>query len=180
MKVVISPYALARMILSSQVQNETAGVAVGHENDEDDGIVVMDAIWTRVVGSAAYVSVPATVIASIAESLDMLGTGEYIVGWYHTHPGFGHFMSHTDIQTQLKLQNLYEKMVAIVVDPLKEDPLNMAKAYRVIPPREVEEIEVSIEIPEHIKEGLNVLGIKESEPASLVKFFMKVIPKTSI
>ncbi|MEM2637368.1 MAG: Mov34/MPN/PAD-1 family protein [Candidatus Korarchaeota archaeon] len=177
MKVFISPYALARMLLTSQIQNETAGVVVGY--DEDDNIYVTDAIWARIVGSPAYVSVPANIVASIAESIDTLGTKEYIVGWYHTHPGFGHFMSYTDIQTQLKFQELYEKIVAIIVDPKKENPLEMAKVYQVVPPREVVELEAEVKTPDNIADALKKIGVQVSED-KLVEFFIGILPKTSI
>ncbi len=42
------------------------------------------------------------------------------VGWYHSHPGFGIFMSGTDENTQLSHFNL-EWQIAIVVDPVKID-----------------------------------------------------------
>ncbi len=42
------------------------------------------------------------------------------VGWYHSHPGFGIFMSSTDENTQLSHFSL-EWQIAIVVDPVKLD-----------------------------------------------------------
>ncbi len=42
------------------------------------------------------------------------------VGWYHSHPGFGIFMSGTDENTQLSHFSL-EWQIAIVIDPVKLD-----------------------------------------------------------
>ncbi len=42
-----------------------------------------------------------------------------IVGWYHSHPGFGCFLSETDVATQ-KAMFSGEAHVALVVDPVKE------------------------------------------------------------
>ena len=41
---------------------------------------------------------------------------EFIVGWYHTHPGIGLFLSPTDIINQLGYQSLNDKAIAIVFD----------------------------------------------------------------
>jgi proteasome lid subunit RPN8/RPN11 len=43
-----------------------------------------------------------------------------IVGWYHTHPGFGVFMSGTDQNTQRQIYGT-DWHVAIVYDPLRHD-----------------------------------------------------------
>jgi tetratricopeptide (TPR) repeat protein/proteasome lid subunit RPN8/RPN11 len=41
---------------------------------------------------------------------------EFIVGWYHTHPAIGLFLSPTDIINQLGYQSLNDKAIAIVFD----------------------------------------------------------------
>jgi proteasome lid subunit RPN8/RPN11 len=41
---------------------------------------------------------------------------EFIIGWYHTHPGLGLFLSPVDIINQLGYQSLNEKAIAIVFD----------------------------------------------------------------
>jgi hypothetical protein len=53
----------------------------------------------------------------IAEKIERQGRGEYIVGWYHSHPGFGCFLSSIDVETQLGLQRMFPQCVALVVDP---------------------------------------------------------------
>ncbi|TID26170.1 hypothetical protein CANINC_002865 [Pichia inconspicua] len=44
---------------------------------------------------------------------------EQIVGWYHSHPGFGCWLSGIDVQTQKLHQGFEDPYVAIVVDPIK-------------------------------------------------------------
>jgi 26S proteasome regulatory subunit N11 len=54
--------------------------------------------------------------------LDMLqqtGRGEMVVGWYHSHPGFGCWLSGTDINTQSSFEALNPRAVALVVDPIQ-------------------------------------------------------------
>ncbi len=40
-----------------------------------------------------------------------------ICGWYHSHPCYGCFMSPEDFDTQARYQKLWDKAVALVIDP---------------------------------------------------------------
>ena len=42
-----------------------------------------------------------------------------VVGWYHSHPGFGCWLSGGDINTQQSFEALSERAVAVVVDPIQ-------------------------------------------------------------
>lgn len=44
---------------------------------------------------------------------------ENIVGWYHSHPGYGCWLSGIDVATQALNQNFQDPYLAIVVDPKK-------------------------------------------------------------
>lgn len=44
---------------------------------------------------------------------------EQVIGWYHSHPGFGCWLSGIDVQTQKLHQGFEDPYVAIVVDPIK-------------------------------------------------------------
>ena len=47
------------------------------------------------------------------------GDGYSTVGWAHSHPGFGVFMSSVDISSQTKcFQSFFPDAVAMVMDPL--------------------------------------------------------------
>ena len=57
-----------------------------------------------------------------AKMLDMLkqtGRPEIVVGWYHSHPGFGCWLSGVDINTQQSFEALSSRAVAVVVDPIQ-------------------------------------------------------------
>lgn len=57
-----------------------------------------------------------------AKMLDMLkqtGRPEMVVGWYHSHPGFGCWLSGVDINTQQSFEALSARAVAVVVDPIQ-------------------------------------------------------------
>ncbi|MFX1536191.1 MAG: Mov34/MPN/PAD-1 family protein [Promethearchaeota archaeon] len=45
--------------------------------------------------------------------------GEYLVGWVHSHPGHGLFLSEIDIDCQANYQKMHKKAVALVIDHTK-------------------------------------------------------------
>lgn len=45
--------------------------------------------------------------------------GQMVVGWYHSHPGFGCWLSGVDINTQQSFEQLNARAVSIVVDPIQ-------------------------------------------------------------
>lgn len=54
--------------------------------------------------------------------LDLLkqtGRPEMVVGWYHSHPGFGCWLSGTDVATQKSFEALSGRTVAVVIDPIQ-------------------------------------------------------------
>ena len=42
-----------------------------------------------------------------------------VVGWYHSHPGFGCWLSNVDINTQQSFEALNQRAVAVVIDPIQ-------------------------------------------------------------
>lgn len=42
-----------------------------------------------------------------------------VVGWYHSHPGFGCWLSGVDMATQTSFEQLNQRAVAVVVDPVQ-------------------------------------------------------------
>ena len=42
-----------------------------------------------------------------------------VVGWYHSHPGFGCWFSGTDVNTQQSFEQLNPRAVGVVVDPIQ-------------------------------------------------------------
>jgi 26S proteasome regulatory subunit N11 len=64
--------------------------------------------------SGTGVSVEAVDPVFQAKMLDMLkqtGRPEMVVGWYHSHPGFGCWLSGVDINTQQSFEALTERTV---------------------------------------------------------------------
>ena len=55
----------------------------------------------------------------MVEMLKQTGRNENVVGWYHSHPGFGCWLSSTDINTQKTFEQQVPRTVAVVVDPIQ-------------------------------------------------------------
>ncbi|MCO5573131.1 hypothetical protein L7F22_026896 [Adiantum nelumboides] len=74
-----------------------------------------------------------------AKMLDMLkqtGRQEMVVGWYHSHPGFGCWLSGVDINTQQSFEALNQRAVAVVVDPIQSVKGKVViDAFRLINPQ---------------------------------------------
>ena len=59
---------------------------------------------------------------------DQLSGPEFCVGWWHSHPGFGLFLSQTDITTHIFSFQLVQSLsVALVVDPTNVGENGIAK-----------------------------------------------------
>jgi len=61
---------------------------------------------------------------------------EMVVGWYHSHPGFGCWLSGVDINTQQSFEALNARAVAVVVDPVQSVKGKVViDAFRLISPQ---------------------------------------------
>merc|ERR1712216_139397 len=95
----------------------------------------VDDYTVKVVG----VSVEAVDPVFQTKMLDMLrqtGRPEMVVGWYHSHPGFGCWLSGVDINTQQSFEALNPRAVAVVVDPIQSVKGKVViDAFRLINPQ---------------------------------------------
>merc|ERR1712139_622610 len=117
----ISSLALLKMLKHGRagVPMEVMGLMLGEYVDEYT-VKVVDVFAMPQSGTG--VSVEAVDPVFQAKMLDMLkqtGRPEMVVGWYHSHPGFGCWLSGVDINTQQSFEALSERAVAVVVDPIQ-------------------------------------------------------------
>ena len=69
------------------------------------------------------------------EMLKQVGKHENVVGWYHSHPGFGCWLSMVDMKTQGSFERLHHRTVAVVVDPLQSTKGKVVlDAFRLVNP----------------------------------------------
>ncbi|KAL1231629.1 COP9 signalosome complex subunit [Trichinella spiralis] len=58
-------------------------------------------------------------MVSYLNGKNMLGRMENVIGWYHSHPGYGCWLSGIDVDTQMLHQMYEEPFVAVVIDPCR-------------------------------------------------------------
>lgn len=97
---------------------EAIGLLVGFEDAVFPERIFVSKYMPIAVGKAEEVEF-AEVHYKIYEALELDDSlGEYIVGWFHTHPGYGIFLSPTDLHTHYySFQARNPKAIAIVLDP---------------------------------------------------------------
>merc|ERR1719420_2023180 len=117
----ISSLALLKMMKHGRagVPFEVMGLMLGDFVD-DYTVQIKDVFAMPQSGTG--VSVEAVDPVFQAKMLDMLkqtGRPEMVVGWYHSHPGFGCWLSGVDINTQQSFEQLNQRAVAVVIDPIQ-------------------------------------------------------------
>ena len=120
-KVHISSLSLLKMLKHGRagVPMEVMGLMLGAFVDEYT-IICKDVFAMPQSGTG--VSVEAVDPVFQTKMLDMLkqtGRPEMVVGWYHSHPGFGCWLSGVDINTQSSFEALNPRAVAVVIDPIQ-------------------------------------------------------------
>ncbi|VDK47495.1 unnamed protein product [Cylicostephanus goldi] len=133
----VSALALLKMLrhARSGVPLEVMGLMLGSFVD-DYTINVVDVFAMPQSGTSVTVeSVDPVYQTKHMELLKQTGRTEMVVGWYHSHPGFGCWLSSVDVSTQQSFEALHPRAVALVVDPIQSVKGNvMLDAFRSINP----------------------------------------------
>ena len=103
----------------STPNQQVVGVLIGKMSDQT--IVVEDAVSGEIEAEVGRATLRGESIAKIADDIINKKIPGNVVGWYHSHPGYGIFMSDIDISTQGRLQQFSPYIVALVVDPSTGD-----------------------------------------------------------
>lgn len=120
-QIYISSLSLLKMMKHCRagVPFEVMGLMVGEIVDEYT-ITVIDVFSMPQMGTTVSVeSVDPVFQQEFMEKMKQVGREQNVVGWYHSHPGFGPWLSGTDIETQKQQENLNSRAVAVVVDPIQ-------------------------------------------------------------
>lgn len=99
---------------------EVMGLMIGKV--DANTMIVMDSFALPVEGTETRVNAQAEAyeyMADFTESAKQIGRLENVIGWYHSHPGYGCWLSGIDVSTQLLNQQYQEPFVAIVIDPIR-------------------------------------------------------------
>ncbi len=116
------------------------GVLIGKMNK--DSLVIEDIASGEIKRNGSTVSLTSNAIAKIADKILKGEIKGNIVGWYHTHPGYGVFMSKIDEKTQNVLSQFYPEVISLVLDPVSKEymfyALNEKKRLQPIEKNEIE------------------------------------------
>ncbi|XP_076440440.1 COP9 signalosome complex subunit 5-like [Babylonia areolata] len=118
----ISALALLKMVMHARSGGnlEVMGLLLGKV--DGNTMIVMDGVALPVEGTETRVNAQAQAyeyMASYTEAAKQVGRLENAIGWYHSHPGYGCWLSGIDVSTQMLNQQFQEPFVAIVIDPVR-------------------------------------------------------------
>ena len=98
---------------------EVIGLLAGNI-DSDKNILYIEDAYPMGHGSAIYAEIKD--YKNYAKAFyDIKQNNSFICGWYHSHPSYGTFMSTEDLGTQSRYQKLWNKAIALVIDPYQID-----------------------------------------------------------
>lgn len=120
-KVQISSLSLLKMIKHGRagVPMEVMGLMLGQFVDEYT-ITCVDVFAMPQHGTGVSVEAVDPVFQTkMLEMLMQTGRPEMVVGWYHSHPGFGCWLSGVDMNTQQSFEQLNPRAAAVVIDPIQ-------------------------------------------------------------
>ena len=117
----ISAVALVKMVTHARSGGaiEVMGLMQGKVT-HDGEIIVVDAFALPVEGTETRVNAGAEAyeyMIQYDESSKTIGRPENVVGWYHSHPGYGCWLSGIDVGTQKENQLYQDPFLAVVIDP---------------------------------------------------------------
>lgn len=132
----ISSLALIKMLKHGRagIPLEVMGLMLG-EFVDDFTIKVVDVFSMPQTGSSITVeAVDPVYQTEMMELLNKTGRNETVVGWYHSHPGFGCWLSNVDMSTQATFEQLNKRSIAVVIDPVQSVKGKVVlDAFRLIP-----------------------------------------------
>jgi len=122
----VSKVAVEKMVNHAnrygRIRKEAMGFMLGDvcEHEKHKYVIVRDIVTGALLSSADRVRFDNDSYSELFSELDSSGFDYVIVGWYHSHPGYGCFMSQIDMNTQMaSFRESYHS--AIVIDPLLKE-----------------------------------------------------------
>lgn len=114
----ISALALLKMVIHARSGGniEIMGLLLGKVDGQT--MIVMDSFALPVEGTETRVNAQVQAyeyMVTYTAMAKQVGRLENVIGWYHSHPGYGCWLSGIDVSTQMLNQQFQEPWVAIVV-----------------------------------------------------------------
>ncbi|KAL6072091.1 proteasome regulatory particle subunit RPN11 [Balamuthia mandrillaris] len=121
-KVKISAVALLKMVMHARSGGTLEVMGLMQGKIEGDTMIVMDSFALPVEGTETRVNAQVEAyeyMVSYLELIGQAGRAENAIGWYHSHPGYGCWLSGIDVSTQMLNQQYQEPWLAVVIDPTR-------------------------------------------------------------
>ncbi|KAJ6361177.1 hypothetical protein OIU78_001754 [Salix suchowensis] len=121
-RVKISALALLKMVVHARSGGTIEVMGLMQGKTDGDSIIVMDAFALPVEGTETRVNAQADAyeyMVDYSQTNKQAGRLENVVGWYHSHPGYGCWLSGIDVSTQMLNQQYQEPFLAVVIDPTR-------------------------------------------------------------
>ncbi|KAJ4835876.1 COP9 signalosome complex subunit 5a [Turnera subulata] len=121
-RVKISALALLKMVVHARSGGTIEVMGLMQGKTDGDAIIVMDAFALPVEGTETRVNAQADAyeyMVDYSQTNKQAGRLENVVGWYHSHPGYGCWLSGIDVSTQMLNQQFQEPFLAVVIDPTR-------------------------------------------------------------
>ncbi|KAG7589744.1 JAB1/MPN/MOV34 metalloenzyme domain [Arabidopsis suecica] len=121
-RVKISALALLKMVVHARSGGTIEIMGLMQGKTDGDAIIVMDAFALPVEGTETRVNAQADAyeyMVEYSQTNKLAGRLENVVGWYHSHPGYGCWLSGIDVSTQRLNQQYQEPFLAVVIDPTR-------------------------------------------------------------
>ncbi|CUE68586.1 proteasome regulatory non-ATPase subunit 11, putative [Bodo saltans] len=117
----VSSLALLKMLIHGRagVPLEVMGLMIGEYIDEYTVRVTDVFSMPQTATGQSVEAVDDEYQAQMLEKLELVGRPEKVVGWYHSHPGFGCWLSMEDVMTAKSYEQLTPRSVSVVVDPIR-------------------------------------------------------------
>ncbi|KAG8636464.1 COP9 signalosome complex subunit 5a isoform X2 [Manihot esculenta] len=163
-RVKISALALLKMVVHARSGGTIEVMGLMQGKTDGNAIIVMDAFALPVEGTETRVNAQADAyeyMVDYSQTNKQSGRLENVVGWYHSHPGYGCWLSGIDVSTQMLNQQFQEPFLAVVIDPTRtvsagkveigafrtypegyKPPDDLVSEYQTIPLNKIEEFGV--------------------------------------
>ena len=116
----ISAVALLKMVMHARSGGHLEVMGLMQGKISGDTFIVTDAFRLPVEGTETRVNAGDEANEYIVNYLQACrdsGKEENAVGWYHSHPGYGCWLSGIDVGTQHNYQSFSDPWLAVVIDP---------------------------------------------------------------
>eukprot|EP00045_Choanoeca_perplexa_P004689 m.39875 g.39875 ORF g.39875 m.39875 type:complete len:335 (-) comp12708_c0_seq1:88-1092(-) len=121
-KVKMSALALLKLVMHARSGGSLEVMGLMQGKIQGDTMIVMDSFALPVEGTETRVNAGDAEMAYMFEYIEAVkpvGRHENVLGWYHSHPGYGCWLSGIDVTTQSLNQQHQDPWLAVVIDPVR-------------------------------------------------------------